>query len=460
MVFPDTFTPQDRKPKVIIVGAGIGGLLLGILLERANIPYDIFERASHVRTLGIYDELAARGKICNCIEMYNDKRKPTRIVDFEAVNEMGGADGFIISRSALYEMLLKQVPAHKLHMGKKILSTVQGDLGVQIRCSDGSFADGDILVGADGAYSGVRQNLYEQLRKEGKLPPNDDKALPYSCVCLLGQSFPMDPGLIPEVNESICHYKNVLAADKSFSWSTFTTHNNIVCWCVVQYLDGESAKLNDSFRNTEWSTEAALAMCEHVWDFPLPGGNGSLKLGDIISNTPTKQISKVMLEEKLFDTWYHRRTVLLGDACHKLHPAGGQGAALAMQDAVVLANWINVLPSNSIGDIENIFKEYKQESYPIAKSAFDHGRMMHLTYAKGFKASITRYWFKNMPERQRKNILAKFVAYRPQVSFLPLVRDVGTVIPGHQPSLEKTLAILRAKEYGQMAQGDFFDSDR
>ena len=46
-----TYTPQS-PPRVIIVGAGIAGVFLGILLDRANIPYDIFERAPSVKQLG------------------------------------------------------------------------------------------------------------------------------------------------------------------------------------------------------------------------------------------------------------------------------------------------------------------------------------------------------------------------------------------------------------------------
>ncbi|KAG0007378.1 hypothetical protein BGZ80_004728, partial [Entomortierella chlamydospora] len=40
------------KPKVLIVGAGIGGLTLGAILEKANIPYEIFEKASTLKPLG------------------------------------------------------------------------------------------------------------------------------------------------------------------------------------------------------------------------------------------------------------------------------------------------------------------------------------------------------------------------------------------------------------------------
>ncbi len=42
-----------NKPRVIIVGAGIGGLTLAILMEKANIPYEVLERATEVKMLGI-----------------------------------------------------------------------------------------------------------------------------------------------------------------------------------------------------------------------------------------------------------------------------------------------------------------------------------------------------------------------------------------------------------------------
>lgn len=52
-------------------------------------------------------------------------------------------------------------------------------------------------------------------------------------------------------------------------------------------------------------------MCKQIKDFPVPRNN--LTLGDLIDMTPKEYISKVMLEEKLFDTWYGGRMVLLGD---------------------------------------------------------------------------------------------------------------------------------------------------
>lgn len=59
-------------------------------------------------------------------------------------------------------------------------------------------------------------------------------------------------------------------------------------------------------------------MCRAVYNFELPPDkNGKVrKLGDLIDRTPKHLISKVALEEKVFDTWYSGRTVLLGDGKH------------------------------------------------------------------------------------------------------------------------------------------------
>ncbi|KAI1321058.1 hypothetical protein EDD11_008639 [Mortierella claussenii] len=221
-------------------------------------------------------------------------------------------------------------------------------------------------------------------------------------------------------------------------------NNNVYSWTVIQYLDKETSKDNDSFRNSEWGPEAAEAMSNDVRNFPVPGGlNNDLTLGDLIDETP--YVSKVMLEEKIFDTWYHGRTVLIGDACHKIHPASGAGAVVAMHDAVALANWISVLDSTTVEATEKIFKEYKAERHPAAVSAFNAGRTVTAVIGTDMKSKIARYITRNMPDWLYKWGFKSILVNRPQVSFLPLVKDEGTLTPKYQPSLEKTLAVRMAK---------------
>jgi hypothetical protein len=58
-------------------------------------------------------------------------------------------------------------------------------------------------------------------------------------------------------------------------------------------------------------------MCQKVKDFPIvSGGDKELTLGDLFAWTSWDQVSKVMLEEKVFKMWYDCRTVLIGDGKH------------------------------------------------------------------------------------------------------------------------------------------------
>ncbi|KAF9123915.1 hypothetical protein BGX30_001203 [Mortierella sp. GBA39] len=461
----------DPPPSIIIVGAGLGGLALAALLEHIDVTYVILERLTEVKTngvalflppaaanllrqLGIYDEVKQKSKTCNTIDLFSEKRKPLFVVDFADFATMSGAEGFIIPRSSLYEILLELIPPAKILRGKRVLSFVQGEGGVQVKCADGSVHESDILVGADGAHSAVRQNLYERLKKEGKLSVADQKPATFDCVSLTAQTYPLDPVQFPELSEPGCRYNNVVAQNKPYSWMTFTGRDNIVCWSVTQYLNKETSELNDSFRSTDWGSGLAEAMCREVQHFPIPGGNGKLTLADLIVKTPRDQIAKVTLEEKVFESWYGGRTVLLGNAVHKFHPAGGEGALCSLYDAVSLANWINVLETNTIAGLDVIFKEYVDERLPPARSALIQSRNMATMYSRTFKASMARFVSRNMPDFVWRTKLAKAAADRSQVSFLPIIQDSGTVPPLFQPSLHKTLAILEAQAAAKKAKED------
>lgn len=99
----------------------------------------------------------------------------------------------------------------------KIVSTDQNSKCVKIQCSDGIEYKGDILVGADGAYSAVRKSLYAELIKEDKLPASDALPLPFKTFCLLGQTQKLDVTEFPDLAKEPCQFFSTLGDDNPYA---------------------------------------------------------------------------------------------------------------------------------------------------------------------------------------------------------------------------------------------------
>ncbi|KAF9346008.1 hypothetical protein BGX26_002525 [Mortierella sp. AD094] len=416
-------TPEP--PVVMIVGAGIGGLFLGILLERAGIPYAIYERAAAVQTLGavlslnvnvfpameqlgLYEEILKIGFDSPTANMYNEKNmKLIKHMNMGILEERLGYQTVVFSRPKFYNLLLSQILKSKIFFRKKVLSASHPEEGgVAIHCSDGSVYSGDILVGADGTYSGVRQSLYKSLQEKNILPFSDTQALDIGYLTLVGTTDPMDEGKYPDLKDDFNHFHFVIGDGKPYTWYMFTVPEKKICWGVQCQL-AEDAAEDMSFRNTA--------------------------------------ISKVFLEEKLFETWHHDRIVLIGDAAHKMSPSHGLGAVNALLDAIVLANNIydignSVTPENTTAAFQN----YKDERYPHVKGHFKASKIL----AKFLRKVVLGY----LPNSIANKETIKGSAYRPQCVFLPLAPKRGTchVLP-QKPSKRNTQEVQQQTVDGAKA---------
>lgn len=151
-------------------------------------------------------------------------------------------------------------------------------------------------------------------------------------------------------------------------------------------------------------------------------------VAEIIDATNTDRISKVMLESKLFKVWHHERTVLIGDACHKVLPFAGQGAIQAILDGISLANALYDMKSNSIEDITKAFKRYSGERIPIARAAVvgsqSFGKLLNVQGR--LSDFIRKISFSRVPDWALKMATDKLHLHRPQLTFLPMVPDRGS----------------------------------
>ncbi|KAF9281049.1 hypothetical protein BGZ74_002458 [Mortierella antarctica] len=444
---------QVAQPQVIIVGAGFGGLLLGILLEMANIEYQIFERGEEIRPIGtvitlgasvlgimeqigIYDELMKVSLPCLTMSLYDEKLEQIIKVGPSDYKGLLGYDVIVFPRPALYELLLAKIPKHKISFKKKVLSVQETGTGVVVNCADSSSYEGDIVVGADGAYSAVRQSLYKQLEKQNKLPASDAAQMNVNFMTMIGTTDPLDSSKHPGIGGDATACSMMFAKDSPLTWSTFTIHSNRVCWSVKKQLDTRAAD-EESFRSSEWGPEVNEALIREVSTFKTIHGD----LGSLILQTPKDKISRVFLEDKMFETWYHRRVVLIGDACHKLLPSSGQGAINAFQDAAILSNCFYDMTSTDLASITAAFKDYREQRYDHVKGQYDRSKVnAKIMYGQTWSDKLLRkVIFTFLPRSLMEKGLVKEGAYRPQVTFLPHIpnRGRGHVLP-QKPSRRYT----------------------
>ncbi|KAG0009429.1 hypothetical protein BGZ80_002404 [Entomortierella chlamydospora] len=394
-------------PTVLIVGAGLGGLMLGAVLKSANISYHILERAAEPRPLefsiaisanilpvfeqlGIYEELKSVSLPLLTVSLFD--KNLVHLGDFGGPYHkiVTGYDIQMLARPKLYDILHRKVPSYKISRGKKVLRTKEHDDRVTVYCSDGTEYDCSILVGADGAYSAVRQSMYKKLDEEGNLPLIDKEDLTIGYITMVGVSTPLNPEKYPQLSETDRSYFHVVVGDKNDSHYFVTVPDNQICWGIKIQLPEHEAK-QQQFKNFEWGPESVDIMLKEYENFPCAFG-GTME--DLFDTTPKHLISKVFLEETVFQTWYHGRSVLIGDACHKLLPGGGEGAAMAMRDAVVLANCLYNMSDKSDKSIKGAFANYYRQRYldaeDKAKSSAISTRIMsgHLVTEEGFYRHI------------------------------------------------------------------------
>ncbi|KAF9371124.1 hypothetical protein BGX21_005260, partial [Mortierella sp. AD011] len=219
-------------------------------------------------------------------------------------------------------------------------------------------------------------------------------------------------------------------------WRYFEVPGNRICWRVDVQLQSQSFVRSDAFKNSDWGSESSGSIQEDWRSFKLPLGpdNSYITIGDLINLTENDNVTKVMLEEKLYTTWHHGRTVLMGDACHKMLPNAGRGALNAMLDAVILANSLyEIAKDATYSNVRSAFEEYYNERFPQAKAEFESSKKMAILHSgQTWTDDIMRKIILNlMPTMVMNKIFVKTLAYRPQANFLPKVeyRGSGRVDP-------------------------------
>jgi 2-polyprenyl-6-methoxyphenol hydroxylase-like FAD-dependent oxidoreductase len=128
----------------------------------------------------------------------------------------------VMARPDLIRILASRIPADKLHYNKRVIATQQDENQVTITCSDNTTYSGTILVGTDGAYSSIRQNMFKELESEGLMHSSDAEPMQSDYDCVVGVTGPMDTKDYPLLKEELCEFKIVMGKTLPMTVSLFS----------------------------------------------------------------------------------------------------------------------------------------------------------------------------------------------------------------------------------------------
>ncbi len=321
---------DTKDLKVIVVGGGIGGLAAANALRRVGCDVHVYERQSEVREVGAgiaitpnsmmaLGELGLRGPVeragtiieHTAILSYTG-RTLSRFPMAEVAARLGSSS-VTVHRAAMLNTLYEGFGADNVHIGKRFMRYEHDGEQVVAHFADGSTARGDLLVGADGIHSAVREQLH------GPQPKRYSGYVCYRGVTTAAFDHPaLTRGLLLEL------------WGRGIRMGASHIDQGRVHWWFAENL-----KQGDLPERPGWK-ERLLSLTA-TWAPPGP---------QILEATDASAILCTYIHDRLPDQrWTDGRVVLLGDAAHPMEPNLGQGANQAIEDAFVLAKNLAAKPS-------------------------------------------------------------------------------------------------------------------
>jgi FAD-dependent urate hydroxylase len=160
--------------RVLVVGAGVGGIAIARGLLRDGHDVTVFERrpdvtpgggavtiwsngATVLNQLGV--DMAGAGQLLSSVQVTTATGRPVAALDLTAIVKRFGAPVRMVPRRVLLQRLLDGFPAEHIRCNHRAVQVAGTRNGVRVDFGDGSGAEGDVLIGADGLHSMVRNVL-------------------------------------------------------------------------------------------------------------------------------------------------------------------------------------------------------------------------------------------------------------------------------------------------------------
>ena len=354
---------------VIIVGAGIGGLVSALCLHKKGFKVEIYEQVGILSELGAGVQLSPNAtKVLNYLDLFEDLKphifEPNsfKFLNYlsgkviserklgEAIKNDFNSPNYDIHRADLQRVLLNKIEAVNIdiHTSMKVTNVGNNKNSAFIEV-DGKEIEADLVIGADGIHSKVSDSLF------GK------KEIAFTGNVAWRMLIPVN--LLPK-NLILPDTTVWLGPKKHFVTYHVNGGKNLNCVCLVE---------QDGWLNESWSEKGDIEELKRIYK----GWNKTIVT--LLEHVDPNTLYRWALHDRPpMEQWSKGRILVLGDAAHPMLPFLAQGAAMAIEDGAVLANCID-----NFDDIDEALNQFEKIRKPrtsyVQSAARRNAKVLHLS---------------------------------------------------------------------------------
>ena len=378
---------KSKFLEISIVGAGIGGLVAALALKKRGHKPIIYEKTESLSELGAGIQLSPNAnKVLEYLgvmeELQADVYEPEafqfvhyrtgKVLAQRALKNSSvkiyGSPNYDVHRADLQKALLTVINKEEIQIEKnsEILDLYEEANSAFIRTKE-SVIESDVVIGADGIHSIVRKKLWgeDQARYTGNV------------------AWRM---LVPikEISSEFLQQntKVWLGPKKHFVQYLVKGGKFLNCVCLVE---------QNHWMNEDWSEKGDISELKNIYSDWHP------EIQEILESTNPDCLYKWGLHDRApLNKWSKGRFSLLGDAAHPMLPFVAQGAAMAIEDGIVLASSLSSFDNVELGlyDYEN---KRKYRTAKAQRTAIRNATIFHLSdFFAIFRNLVMKFFIKKI----------------------------------------------------------------
>lgn len=419
----------------LIIGSGVAGLAAALSLQKAGHTAVVFEAyggpsdgIGGFLTLAVngFDALDALGLKQDAAELgFSTPRMSMHLgstgrhlIDFDYGGTLpDGTTARTLTRSALYGLLRTEAVRRgvRIEYGKRLRTVTEASDGVTAVFDDGTSTPGDLLVGADGLRSTVRALIEPRTPAPRRIP-------------LLNTGGIVPAGMLPAGTadtpagtvDTVPGQMKMIFGKRCF-------------YCYMQDPDGRIWWFANPLQRASEDPSSLAPNELKDWLTGLVAGDRT-PMAAVVAATP-----EIIRPYSTFDfpgipCWHRGRMVLVGDAAHAASPSSGQGASMAVEDAVTLGRALQGISASTptAGAIEAAFTRYEGERRKRAEAVVEWGRRNAAPKIRGqFKRVFEDLILKAVFRSLSRKVAEDFDwIYRHHIDWESGPQDLGPVPPG------------------------------